>query len=71
MFDLARFGHTEELVSYIDRRAPVNLTNEKGDTLLLFAACHGHPGVGGRRPETQDSPPSRPLRRRCLLGCPP
>jgi uncharacterized protein len=42
MFDLARFGHTEELVSYIDRRAPVNLTNEKGDTLLLLAAYYGH-----------------------------
>jgi uncharacterized protein len=42
MFDLARFGHTEELMSYIDRRAPVNLTNEKGDTLLLLAAYYGH-----------------------------
>ena len=42
MFDLARSGYTEELVSYIDRRAPVNLTNEKGDTLLLLAAYHGH-----------------------------
>jgi hypothetical protein len=42
MFDLARSGDTEELVSYLDRRAPVNLTNEKGDTLLLLAAYHGH-----------------------------
>lgn len=42
MFDLARFGHTDELMSYIDRRAPVNLTNEKGDTLLLLAAYYGH-----------------------------
>jgi uncharacterized protein len=42
MFDLARAGHTEELVSYLDRRAPVNLTNENGDTLLLLAAYHGH-----------------------------
>ena len=41
MFDLARFGYTEELVSYIDRGAPVNLTNEKGDTLLLLAAYYG------------------------------
>jgi ankyrin repeat protein len=42
MFDLARSGHTDELMSYIDRRAPVNLTNEKGDTLLLLAAYYGH-----------------------------
>jgi len=42
MFDLARSGSAEELVSYIDRRAPVNLTNEKGDTLLLLAAYYGH-----------------------------
>lgn len=42
MFDLARSGGTEELVSFIDRRAPVNLTNEKGDTLLLLAAYYGH-----------------------------
>jgi len=42
MFDLARSGSTEELVSFLDRRAPVNLTNEKGDTLLLLAAYHGH-----------------------------
>jgi uncharacterized protein len=42
MFDLARSGGTEELVSYLDRRAPVNLTNENGDTLLLLAAYHDH-----------------------------
>ena len=42
MFDLARSGSTAELVSYLDRRAPVNLANEKGDTLLLLAAYYGH-----------------------------
>jgi uncharacterized protein len=41
MFDLARFGHTEELVAYVDKGAPANLTNEKGDTLLLLAAYYG------------------------------
>ena len=45
VFDLARAGDTEELVSYVDRRAPVNLTDEKGDTLLLLAAHHGHAGT--------------------------
>jgi uncharacterized protein len=42
LFDLARFGHTEELLAYVDAGAPVNLTNDKGDTLLLLAAYYGH-----------------------------
>lgn len=42
MFDLARSGHTDELMYYVDRRAPVNLSNEKGDTLLLLASYYGH-----------------------------
>jgi ankyrin repeat protein len=41
LFDLARFGHTAELVAYLDGGAPVNLTNDKGDTLLLLAAYYG------------------------------
>jgi ankyrin repeat protein len=43
VFDLARGGHTDELVAYVDAGVPVNLTNDKGDTLLLLAAYHGHP----------------------------
>ncbi|TKJ24820.1 ankyrin repeat domain-containing protein [Blastococcus sp. CCUG 61487] len=42
LFDLARFGHTDELMAYVDAGAPVNLTNDKGDTLLLLAAYYGH-----------------------------
>ena len=42
VFDLARGGHTEELVAYVDAGVPVNLTNDKGDTLLILAAYHGH-----------------------------
>lgn len=42
LFDLARFGHTDELTAYVDAGAPVNLTNDKGDTLLLLAAYYGH-----------------------------
>jgi uncharacterized protein len=42
VFDLARNGHTEELSAYIDAGVPVNLTNDKGDTLLLLAAYYGH-----------------------------
>ena len=45
VFDLARGGHTEELVAYLDAGVPVNLTNDKGDTLLILAAYHGHPGT--------------------------
>ncbi len=43
VFDLARGGHTEELAAYVDAGVPVNLTNDKGDTLLILAAYHGHP----------------------------
>jgi ankyrin repeat protein len=42
MFDLARAGHTETLRAYVDAGVPVNLTNGKGDTLLMLAAYHGH-----------------------------
>ncbi|WP_346618815.1 ankyrin repeat domain-containing protein [Blastococcus montanus] len=45
VFDLARGGHTQELTEYVDAGVPVNLTNDKGDTLLLLAAYHGHPGT--------------------------
>jgi len=47
VFDLARAGATEELAAYVDAGVPVNLTNDKGDTLLLLAAYHGHPGTVG------------------------
>ena len=43
MFDLARSGHTDELVAQVDAGLPVNLTNDKGDTLLILAAYHAHP----------------------------
>ncbi|MGS2617419.1 ankyrin repeat domain-containing protein [Micromonospora sp. LZ34] len=42
MFDLARDGATEELAGYVDAGLPVNLTNDKGDTLLILAAYHAH-----------------------------
>ena len=43
VFDLARAGSTEELAAYVDAGVPVDLTNDKGDTLLILAAYHGHP----------------------------
>jgi ankyrin repeat protein len=43
VFDLARGGHSDELAAYLDAGVPANLTNDKGDTLLILAAYHGHP----------------------------
>jgi hypothetical protein len=43
VFDLARAGATEELIAYVDAGVPVNLTNDKGDTLLILAAYYAHP----------------------------
>jgi ankyrin repeat protein len=43
VFDLARGGHTDQLAAYVDAGVPVDLTNDKGDTLLVLAAYHGHP----------------------------
>ena len=45
VFGLARAGETEELAAYVDAGVPVDLTNEKGDTLLILAAYHGHAGT--------------------------
>jgi uncharacterized protein len=47
VFDLARSGSTEELAAYVDAGVPVNLTNDKGDTLLILAAYHSHPETVG------------------------
>ncbi|WP_319464000.1 hypothetical protein [Micromonospora sp. RTP1Z1] len=48
MFDLTRGGATEELAEYVDAGLPVNMTNDKGDTLLLDAGAdpdHGNPSA--------------------------
>jgi hypothetical protein len=47
VFDLARGGYTDDLVAYVDAGVPVDLTNDKGDTLLILAAYHGHPDTVG------------------------
>ncbi|UZJ57184.1 hypothetical protein CBS101457_006504 [Exobasidium rhododendri] len=41
MFDLARQGSLD-LVAYVQAGLPPNLTNNRGDTLLMLAAYHGH-----------------------------
>lgn len=42
IFDLARQGGTETLVAYVDAGVPANLTNDRGDSLVMLAAYHGH-----------------------------
>ncbi|MFV2120366.1 ankyrin repeat domain-containing protein [Streptomyces sp. Act-28] len=42
IFDLARRGETDALAAYVDAGAPANLTNDKGDSLVMLAAYHGH-----------------------------
>jgi len=42
MFDAARGGDSTLLLQAIDAGLPVNLTNDKGNTLLMLAAYSGH-----------------------------
>ncbi|MFJ7149761.1 ankyrin repeat domain-containing protein [Streptomyces sp. NPDC100445] len=42
IFDLARQGQTEALVAYVDAGVPADLTNDRGDSLVMLAAYHGH-----------------------------
>jgi ankyrin repeat protein len=42
IFNLAREGDTGTLAAYVDAGVPVNLCNDKGDTLVMLAAYHGH-----------------------------
>jgi ankyrin repeat protein len=42
VFAFARAGETASLVAYVDAGIPANLTNDKGDTLVMLAAYHGH-----------------------------
>ncbi|MBV6698152.1 ankyrin repeat domain-containing protein [Kitasatospora aureofaciens] len=42
LFDAARAGDTATLAAYVDAGAPADLTNDRGDTLVMLAAYHGH-----------------------------
>lgn len=42
LFHLARRGDTASLAAYVDAGVPADLTNDRGDTLLMLAAYHGH-----------------------------
>lgn len=39
---MAREGNASTLAAYLDAGAPVDLTNEAGDTLVMLAAYHGN-----------------------------
>ncbi|MFC9249064.1 ankyrin repeat domain-containing protein [Streptomyces sp. NPDC057136] len=45
VFDLARRGEADALAAYVDAGVPANLTNDRGDSLLMLAAYHGHAGA--------------------------
>jgi uncharacterized protein len=42
IFNLAREGGTDTLAAYVDAGVPANLSNDRGDTLVMLAAYHGH-----------------------------
>ncbi|GAA2924145.1 ankyrin repeat domain-containing protein [Streptomyces enissocaesilis] len=42
IFDLARRGEAEAIAAYVDAGVPANLTNDRGDSLVMLAAYHGH-----------------------------
>ncbi|MFB6890458.1 ankyrin repeat domain-containing protein [Kitasatospora sp. NPDC056327] len=42
LFDAARTGDAATLAAYVDAGAPADLTNDRGDTLVMLAAYHGH-----------------------------
>lgn len=42
IFTMARTGDTSQLIPVLDAGVPANLTNAKGDSLLILAAYHQH-----------------------------
>ena len=42
MFDAAREGNKDVFAQALPRGLPANLTNDKGDSLVMLAAYHGH-----------------------------
>ncbi|MFC5338443.1 ankyrin repeat domain-containing protein [Leucobacter denitrificans] len=42
LFDAAREGNTEFVLTAIDQGVPIDLSDAKGNTLLMLAAYHSH-----------------------------
>jgi uncharacterized protein len=45
LLDRARLGEADRLADYADHGMPVDLTDARGNTLLLLGAYHGHADV--------------------------
>lgn len=45
IFGHARRGEAESLAAFVDAGVSPDLSNEKGDSLLMLAAYHGHPAA--------------------------
>ncbi|MEW1982132.1 ankyrin repeat domain-containing protein [Citricoccus sp. NPDC079358] len=45
LFDLARAGDEDHLLPILDQGVPVDLSNPKGDTLLILATYNNHPAL--------------------------
>ncbi len=45
IFDLAREGNTEKLMILVDQGIPSDLTDPKGNTLMILAAYNGHDDI--------------------------
>ncbi|WP_342750016.1 ATP-binding protein [Actinomadura mexicana] len=67
LFEMARAGDTQGILSHVDDGVPVNLSDHRGETLLMLAACHGHPetvralAMRGADPDRADDRGHRPL----------
>ena len=74
VFNLARQGEAGTLAAYVDAGVPANLCNDKGDTLVMLAAYHGHPHTvsalleRGADPRPPQRPRPGPARGRCTQG---
>ncbi len=42
LFNMARTGQATQLAAYLDAGVSPNLSNQRGDTLVMLAAYHGH-----------------------------
>ena len=67
IFEWTRTGHGQAIASCLQQGLPANLRNEKGDSLLMLAAYHGHVEVAralldaGADPELQNDRGQTPL----------
>ncbi|GAA4291439.1 hypothetical protein GCM10023178_64450 [Actinomadura luteofluorescens] len=67
LFEMARTGDTRRLLSQLDNGVSVDLSDHRGETLLMHAAFHGHPetvralAMRGADPDRADDRGDRPL----------